>query len=196
MHAVVKTTAATLGLVLGFAGTTAFAGTLEEPVIAAAPVAAAPAFVGGNWDGFYGGAQLGYGDLDGDDLGDDDGAIGGLHAGWQTSTNRIVYGVEGDVNATDLSFGSTDLDSLSHVKAKLGYDLGRSLVYATAGGAYADFDGGSSDWGYAVGVGYDYLITDNISLGAEAVYHEFDDFDGSGSDIDGTTFTAKVAYHF
>lgn len=194
MKAVIATTAAALAL--GFASTTAFAGTLEEPVVAPAPVAVAPAFAGGLWDGFYAGAQLGYGDLDGEDLGEDDGAIGGLHAGWQGSSNRFVYGVEGDVNATDLTFDGADLDSLSHVKAKFGYDLGRSLVYVTAGGAYADFDGGSSDWGYAAGVGYDYLVTDNVSLGAEVLYHEFDDFDNEGSDIDGTTFTAKVAYHF
>lgn len=195
MKAALTLTAVTLAL-----AAPAFAGGLEEPVVEPVAVPApVPAPVAGNWDGFYGGVQLGYGDFetDGDTDFDDDGAVGGVFAGWQASTaSGLVYGFEADLNATDLELGGEDIQSLSHLKARLGYDLGTSLVYATAGAAYADADSFGEDWGWTGGIGYDYRLTDAVSLGGEVLYHSFDDFDDSGSDLDGTTLAAKITYHF
>lgn len=158
-----------------------------------------PAPLVGAWDGLYGGVQLGYGEFEthGDNDHDDEGALGGVFLGYQASTaGGWVYGVEGDINATDIELGGEDFQSLSHLKARLGYDLGNSLIYATAGAAYADVDGLGDDFGLVGGIGYDYRLTDAVSLGAEALYHNFDDFDDSGSDLDGTTLAAKITYHF
>lgn len=178
----------------------AFAGGLEDPVVEPVAVPAPPpAPLAGAWDGLYGGVQLGYGDFEtSDDTDyDDEGAFGGVFLGYQASTaSGWVYGVEGDINATDIELGGEDFQSLSHIKARLGYDLGKSLIYATAGAAYADVDGLGEDVGLVGGIGYDYRLTDSVSLGAEALYHSFDDFDDSGSDLDGTTLAARVTYHF
>lgn len=177
------------------------AGNLEEatPTPIVEPVAAAPAF-GGTWDGFYAGAQLGYGWLDSETGAADADAedlLGGVHAGWQGSAGQFVYGAEADYNYGELDFGDgTELNGLSHLKARAGYDLGRTLVYATGGAAYADIDNVGQDWGWTAGAGVDYLLTDSVSIGAEALYHSFDDVDDSGTDVEGTTLTAKVSYHF
>lgn len=177
----------------------AFAGGLEEPIVEPVAAPAPPAPLVGAWDGLYGGVQLGYGEFEthGDNDHDDEGALGGVFLGYQASTaGGWVYGVEGDINATDIELGGEDFQSLSHLKARLGYDLGNSLIYATAGAAYADVDGLGDDFGLVGGIGYDYRLTDAVSLGAEALYHNFDDFDDSGSDLDGTTLAAKITYHF
>ncbi|WP_138467330.1 outer membrane protein [Poseidonocella sp. HB161398] len=186
--------------VLGLSASPMLAGALEEPVVAPDPVPVAPIVPASLWEGFYAGAQLGGGwfDADGDVLDtDDNDAVGGLHAGWQGVTqNRLVYGAEVDANATGLEFDGHDLDSLSHIKAKLGYDLGRSMVYATAGGAYGEAsDGLGASWGYSGGVGYDYMMTDALSLGGEIQYQKMDDFNDD-TEIDGTTAAIKVSYHF
>ncbi|MBE3636698.1 outer membrane protein [Mangrovicoccus algicola] len=185
---------------LGLAATPIFAGALEEPVItpAPAPVAAAP--IGSLWDGFYAGGQFGgaWLDADGDAAnGDSDDWLGGAHIGWQgVSANGLVYGVEGDMNGTALELDGHDVNSLSHLKAKLGYDMGRSMIYATGGAAYTDIKGLSESWGWTGGVGYDYMVTDDLSVGAEVQYQAFDDFDGGDTDVDGTSAVVKVSYHF
>jgi hypothetical protein len=35
-----------------------------------------------------------------------------------------------------------------------------------------------------------------VTLGGEVLYQQFDDVDGSGVDIDGTTATARVTFSF
>ncbi len=184
---------------LGLAASPMFAGALEEPVIAPEPVPVAAPIVS-PWAGFYAGGQVGAAwlDADGDAANDDsDDWIGGAHVGWQNVTQSgLVYGVEADANATNLQLEDYDVNSLSHLKAKLGYDLGRSMVYATAGGAYSNIDDLGSSWGYTGGVGYDYMLTDDLSLGAEILYQSFDDFDGGDTDVDGTSAVVKVSYHF
>ena len=57
------------------------------------------------------------------------------------------------------------------------------VSYGTGGYAWADTDSVGDDDGYFVGAGYEHLITDNFSLGAEALYHEFGDFGTDGDDF-------------
>ncbi|QDY70000.1 outer membrane protein [Qingshengfaniella alkalisoli] len=178
------------------------AGGLTEPQPTPEPVAVtpvAPVVASSLWSGGYVGAQAGYAWAEADDA-DDEGPIGGLHGGYLWNSGKFVYGIEGDYDWADVEFGDAgSLDSIGRIKAKAGYDLGRTLLYATAGGAYADAEIGGdsySDWGWVAGAGVDYMVTDAWSVGAEALYHKFDDFDDSGADLSGTTLTAKVAYHF
>jgi hypothetical protein len=39
-------------------------------------------------------------------------------------------------------------------------------------------------------------LTDSLTLGGEVLQHQFNDFDGSGVDLDATTVTARVGFRF
>lgn len=208
MHTKTLTAFATIFGVIGFAGA-AHAGGLSEPVVQPAPApipapapAPAPVSYGGDWTGFYAGAQLGWGQLDSDVFGDEepDGALYGVHAGYNYDFGSFVLGAELDYDFTDISDSATDidLDSVARFKVKAGYDAGRFLPYVTAGVAQATTGGAldADDDGQFAGVGVDYQYNDRIRVGAEALQHEFNDFDGSGSDIDATTIAARVSFTF
>ncbi|MFT7059213.1 MAG: opacity protein-like surface antigen [Pseudorhodobacter sp.] len=182
----------------------AFAGGLntaiEEPALAP-PVFVEPARADGDWTGFYAGAQLGYGDVDSDGAGSDgDGALGGLHAGYRQDFGNFVGGVEFDFDLSQIDLGATDeLDNITRLKLLGGYDFGRTLVYGTVGAAYANatiagVDG--SDDGYFFGVGADYQLNDKWTIGGEIVQNRFDDFDGTGTDIEAVTAKLKVGLRF
>ncbi|OSP56761.1 outer membrane protein [Pseudoruegeria sp. SK021] len=189
-----------------FAGS-AFAGSMAEPAVAPAPVpvVAAPTFSGGNWDGGYAGAQLGWGWMDADpksgQKGSGDDVMGGVHAGYLMSSGQFVYGAEVDYDWADIELDNDvgKVNGIGRIKAIAGYDMGRTLVYATAGGAYADTDlngRGRDDWGWVAGGGVKYLVSENVAVGGEVLYQQFDDIDGSGYDLDGTTVSARVSYQF
>ena len=206
--------AATGALATAFA-VPALAGSLAEPtpepVIQPAPVMAAPA--GTDWTGPYVGAQVGWGMVDAEDDAsgaelEGDGAIGGLTAGYRYDFGRFVLGGEAqydwaNIDLDELNGQDVDdlgsLDSVGRLKAVAGYDAGRTLIYGSAGWARAsaeidgeDFD----DNGWVVGAGVDYLWTDRITVGGEIQYHEFDDFDDTGVDVDATTVQAKMSFRF
>ncbi len=172
----------------------------QDPVIASPVVQRAA--TGGDWTGPYAGAQLGYGNVDasGAANADGDGVTGGVHAGYNHDFGNFVLGGEIDHDVTDinLSGGAGSLDNVTRLKLRGGYDLGRTLVYGTAGPAFANADiGGSlSDTGYFAGIGVERMVTDNISVGGEALYHQFDNFDGSNVDLEATTLSARVSFHF
>lgn len=170
----------------------------EEPVVVApAPVAVVEP-VTGDWGGAYVGAQLGYGN---GGSADGDGAIGGVHAGYRWDLGRTVLGVQGDYNVSDLK-GDGDViegDKMMSLKGQAGYDLGKTLIYATAGVAKADLDifgEGYSDTGYVAGVGVDYALTPNWTLGGELSTYSFDNFDDTGVKYDPTTVQVKASYNF
>ncbi len=182
----------------------AFAGGPTQPITEpyVAPVAAAPVAYAPDWTGFYGGAAIGYGDLNADGAAlDGDGAIGGVFAGYRRSFGNLVGGVELDYDTSDITLGANagKLDNVVRIKGQLGTTFNRAFVYGTVGAAYAEASVGAAslnDWGYAVGVGMDYALTDNWAVGAEALYHNFNDFDNSGVDLDVTTVKARVSYKF
>ncbi|MGI3163642.1 outer membrane protein [Pseudooceanicola sp. 200-1SW] len=168
-----------------------------DPVVPAP--APAPVFSGSDWTGAYAGASLGYGELDADLPGggsdDADGSLYGLQVGYDYDFGTFVLGGELDYSATDLDFSGVDVDSLTRLKIRAGYDAGQTLIYGVAGAAHAETDLGD-DNGWLLGVGADYKLTDNVTVGGEYVYHQFDDFDDTGVDIDGSTLAARVNYRF
>lgn len=189
----------------GLLAAPAFAGGPVE--VAPEPIVAAPAPVvveqSADWGGFYAGAQLGYADIDSNDAGlDGDGAIGGLHAGYRYDFGRAVVGAELDYDFSNIDLGDNDegsLDNVARVKLMAGADLGRSLLYVTAGKAYADASVGGTDLssdGEFYGIGMDYAVTDRWTVGGELLRHSFDDFDDTGVDFDANTLKAKVSYNF
>ncbi|NNU80969.1 porin family protein [Halovulum dunhuangense] len=200
MKRILILTASTIGL-----AAPAMAGNLapapaDTPVMAPAPVAA-PAPMGSDWTGFYAGGNLGYGFGEATPGGDLDGVIGGLQAGYNYDLGNFVLGAEADLSLADLQVeGSADqIDTIARLKGRAGYDAGRTLFYLTGGAAYADGDVGgasASDWGWVAGAGMDIMLTDRWVGGVEYLYHKFDDFDGSGADIEANTIAARVNYRF
>ncbi|MCB5409803.1 outer membrane protein [Pseudogemmobacter faecipullorum] len=188
----------------------AFAGgptvVVDEPVvIAPAPVpVVAPK---GNWEGFYAGASLGYGSFDGETAAtgatalDADGAIAGVQGGYRWDLGNTVLGIEAAFSGSDIKDDALDgkLKSKTDLKAQLGYDLGTSLIYATAGASWAKADIGGvshSGDGWVAGLGYDYAVNDAWTVGAEYLYHKYDDFDSTGVDVDGNTLSIRANYRF
>jgi len=182
---------------------TAFAGNIEpapmEPMIAPAP---APMASSPNWTGFYAGGQLGYANVDTNFAGvDGDGLIGGLVAGYDYDLGNWVVGAGLDYDWADVSFGGAgtgvDVDTIWRAKLRGGYKLGNGLLYATAGYANVDTNViGDSD-GYFVGGGYEHLVTQNISVGGEILYHEFDSFSAVPFvDAEATTAQVRATFRF
>jgi hypothetical protein len=176
----------------------ALAGTLDapepDPNLAPAP---APVNVGPDWTGFYGGAQLGYGDVDTNVPLQGDGFIGGLTAGYDYDFGTWVVGGAIDHDWADISLGDgADLDTVWRAKLRAGYKVGRGLVYGTGGYANADVDTIGDDDGYFIGAGYEHMVTDQFSLGGEVLYHEFDNFSGTGADVDATTVQVRGTFRF
>jgi outer membrane immunogenic protein len=200
-----KTSITRMTILLAMVGP-AFAGgpteVIPEPLIAPVPVPA-PVNTGGEWGGFYAGAGLGYGDVGSStDTLDGKGILGGLQAGYRHDFGTAVVGGELEYDITGIDLGATAgdaLNSVARLKAMAGADLGRTLVYGTAGYAYADADVGGvglSDDGWFAGLGADYSLTDRLTVGAEVLTHKFDDFDASGVDLDATTAKARVNLRF
>ena len=182
----------------------AFAGGLStpvvEPVVTPAP---APVYMPStDWSGFYAGGQVGYGDIDSNGAGlDGHGWGGGVHAGYRWDLGKTVLGVEGSYDKFDTDLGGNlgTLDNVTRLKLMAGADLGKTLVYATTGVAWADATVGGaslSDNGYFLGAGLDYALNDKWTVGGEVLAHKFDNFDNSGVDLDATTVAAKVSFRF
>ncbi|WP_418593952.1 outer membrane protein [Ponticoccus sp. (in: a-proteobacteria)] len=185
-------------LATGLGSTAAFAGSLDQGYVEPVPVAPAPAPVAvvpdSDWTGGYVG--LSYGNLDSQIGGSsDNGGIYGIHGGYDYDFGNVVLGGELEYLGTgdDYSVGGVDVDSMTRAKARLGYDFGNTLVYATAGAANIDTSAGS-DTGAVGGVGLDYKVTDNFTIGGEALAHSFNDV--GGSDLDAQTFSLRGAFRF
>jgi outer membrane immunogenic protein len=160
------------------------------------PVDYAPAIT---WTGFYLGGNIGatWPSDDLEILNDDAQFIGGVHLGWnwQTPTNW-VFGVEGDANFGD------DFDYLASVRGRLGYSFGRTLLYGTGGVAFAGFSNDLFDddeVGWVAGGGVETKIRDNLSLGLEALYYDFQDVSvGNGlaeNEVDALTVRGRLTIH-
>lgn len=167
----------------------------NEPAPVAAPIVA-PGF---DWTGPYIGVQGGWGWL-GNDV-DGDGWLAGIHAGYNYDLGTFVVGGELDYDFADLEVEGTpgEVDGVARAKVRGGVDLGRVMPYLTTGLAYAttdDVPGVESDWGYLVGGGIDAAVTDNIIVGGEYLYHNFNEFDDSTLDVDAHTLKAKVSFRF
>jgi outer membrane immunogenic protein len=131
---------------------------------------------------------------------DQEGGFGGGQIGYNFQRDRLVFGIEADIQGSDISgdgkvsllsgyanaSASSKLDWFGTVRGRLGYSFERTLVYFTGGFAY----GGTEDsltvkaWdglvskksksetrtGYALGGGIEHLISPSWSLKAEYQY--------------------------
>lgn len=160
------------------------------------------------WQGFYLGLNGGYAwgdtanaplDINGVDAGSlgslsPEGAFGGGQIGYNAVFGRLLVGVEADVQGADINdnsagpagFASTDINLFGTVRGRLGFVADRTLIYATAGYAWADVDTSISDGnvtisgsdtldGYTVGGGLEYALSDNWSTKLEYQYVDLED---------------------
>jgi len=142
------------------------------------------------WTGFYLGANIGaaWDDSDEIEIVDDAALIGGAHLGynWQSPRNWVV-GIEGDIEFMD------DVDYLASIRGRLGYAFGNTLLYATGGAAFIDYDS-VDDTGWVAGLGVERKLRENVSFGVEGLYYGFEDDLGDDSNL--WAARARLTYHF
>lgn len=164
-----------------------------------------------SWTGFYAGAQGGYyhANVEGIAGSQASGSLGG-YAGYNYQfANQFVLGAEADYNAAFGTYGGFgyELSSFGSLRARLGYAMDRTLIYATGGLGIMDFknNGGGGnpgvEYGFAIGAGAEYMFTDNISVKAEYLYMNFQDtFEDVGAPAGVSTdihnLRIGAAYHF
>ena len=181
------------------AATATYAGSADpaptEPMIVE-PVAVAPAPMGGDWTGAYGGLSFGNLSAEADGGLDDDESIYGIYGGYDYDFGKFVVGGELDYQTgEDIELGGVEVDDIFRAKLRGGYDLGRTLVYGTVGAAQLGTNIGD-DTGIVGGVGVEYMVTDQFSVGGEFLAHRFDDFDDTGLDIDANTVSLRGSFRF
>ncbi|MFS8037303.1 outer membrane protein [Xanthobacter sp. AM11] len=130
-------------------------------------------------------------------LGDSNGFFGGFQLGYNYQfANNVVLGVEADFDWADLGTSNTiiggpvggalvsqNVDYFGTIRARAGYAMDRFLPYITGGAAWAktsytdpfavSYD--NTKWGWTVGAGLEYAITNNWTVKAEYLYLGFDD---------------------
>lgn len=185
----------------------AAAGGLNPPVETGGPTpppaGPGPVSYGADWSGAYVGGSLGFGDLEATAAFGDafDGNTLGVHAGYNMDFGSFVVGGELEYSAADINDAVTgqDLDSVLRAKLRLGYDAGSFMPFLSVGAARASTSGPLGDLestGSFYGFGADFRVAEAVTVGAEFLRHEFDDFDGTGIDIEADTMSLRVSYEF
>jgi outer membrane immunogenic protein len=190
-----------------------------------------------DWTGPYVGLQAGYGwnelDVNVDRLAgtaridadtfERDGFIGGLYAGYLFQEGRLVFGLEGDIEYSDMK-GQTDLmieftdegdiestiDWLGSLRLRAGFAKDRALIYATGGLAIGgveleadnlnpvlrDDPDKTAKLGWTVGGGLEYAVADDLSVRFEYRYTDLGDTEGRISIPASPFFDYKVHTDF
>jgi len=170
--------------------------------------AAAPSpIMVGNWSGFYVGAQVGYGWGKADipwannppytnwqSPPDQNGAMGGLHIGYNHQFGRYVLGIEADAELTNQRGmepiandpNGVEQNHKGSVRARAGFAAGSALFFATGGVAFLNADVtrpattekiSTSFTGWTLGAGTEYALARNWSARVEYRYEDFGDTD-------------------
>jgi outer membrane immunogenic protein len=195
--------------------------TLTSVANAADPVVDLPY----DWSGFYLGAHAGYSWGDSDNQSsigpawstDIEGIAGGVHAGYNFQMDSFVFGIEADADLSDIDGHNscpvavfecdTDVEWFGSVRARAGFAIDNLLVYGTGGVALAEAEFGNTlagvrisesddSVGFVVGGGAEFAASENISLRAEVLYYNFDDFGFAWSNDGGTTYDSELDFIF
>ncbi|MEJ8562179.1 outer membrane beta-barrel protein [Yoonia sp. GPGPB17] len=172
---------------------------LHSLIAAAAALAATPATVfAQDWTGPYAGFQIGGSDIDVDGAPlTGDGPSYGVFAGYNIQAGNLVYGGEFDYDTTEYDVdGDAEVDSTTRLKGRMGSEVGGGLLYGAAGLVWATSPELGDDDGYFFGAGYDLPVSSNMTIGAEVLQHEFEEYNGGALDVSVTTFKARVAFNF
>ena len=202
-----------------------------------APLLHAPAF---SWTGIYVGAHVGYGWSEADWQFDaapgvatghsGSGGLLGGQIGYNVQMRQFVFGAEADLSSAMID-GSTACPNaafncghsynwLASVRGRAGVTVNgnRSLLYGTAGVAWADVDYTAKDAvtganfgtgfsnthiGWVAGAGIEHMLTPNVSARVEYLYYGFDSttapagaLDGGPAALDLNTQTVRFGLNF
>jgi outer membrane immunogenic protein len=101
-----------------------------------------------------------------------------------------------DISITDADTGDqASFEQIARLKLIAGYEIGQGLLYGSAGVAYGSldsvgdvFDGfDGSDTSYVIGLGYDYRVGENWTVGGEYLSHNFSGIGSNGGDVNVNT---------
>ena len=170
--------ASAVAALLVTAGSAAFAGSVvpapADPYVAApAPVVAVD-----DWTGFYFGGAVGWATGETVDVDDFEGVLYGGFAGYNYQfDNNLVLGAEVAASTGEIEWDGGGIDDATFfdVKARAGYAMDRALVYVSGGYTFASFGNGDEGDGFNVGAGVDFLVFDNVFVGAEYIYRDIED---------------------
>lgn len=183
--------------------TGAYAGGYVAPEITVDPIV--PSASSADWTGFYAGLQYGVGDADlsfsGLSEGEDIDAFG-FHVGYMRDLGQFVVG--GEFVYDRIGFDSDDdaAGNLGRLQGRLGYDGGRFMPYVTLGiAALTDDSDDISESGFTYGVGAEFLVSEQFSLGAEYTRSSFsdvleDETGISGLDLDADLIQVRASFRF
>jgi outer membrane immunogenic protein len=181
------------------------------------PVKAPPPVMLYGWTGFYigvnGGGAWGRSSWDTTDTFDIDGGLVGGTIGYNFQVGPAVWGIEGDIDWTNIKGSTTTLcplgcetsnSWLATVRGRLGYAGNRWMPYVTGGAAFGDirastpgFAGNSANKaGWTVGGGLEFALFGNWTAKAEYLYVDLGNFNcGLGCGVattDNVSFTANI----
>lgn len=181
-----------------------------------------------DWSGLYAGVQVGYAFGDAkhtfsngapSDDSEPEGVLGGAHLGVLLQSNQLVFGLEGDIELTDIdgsfnntsgatSSGSTEIDLQGSVRARVGYAWDRFLPYVTGGLAVADVDYGGGPaggpccgfsetaLGWTIGAGVAYAFSNSVSARLEYRFTDYGKESGGLSPtFPGVTMSTDLETH-
>jgi len=167
---------------------------------------------GTDWSGFYAGGQLEFASVTGEPLGggatinEGNGLMFGANGGYRFDLGNVVLGANaaamfGSVNTSPVVAVATPdptLDLLLRAGIEVGYDLGPVLVHGGIGQTFAIMTNPANrrqtEFGAYFGIGADYMLTDDIMIGADITRTNLDNF--AGSDVSVTSFGIGAAYRF
>lgn len=149
-------------------------------------------------EGFLLGGQLGY------DFDMGNGFVLGIAGdmSWSDISGDDCVQIGGCTGAADDSYADTEVNWLATIRGRAGFTTGSLLIYGTGGLAIADaetsitnVDGlgdptrsdSNTHFGWVIGAGAEFMVTENMSLGAEYLHvdlgNEEYDFQGPAEDI-------------
>ncbi len=150
-----------------------------------------------DWNGFYGGVQIGRGDFGLDGAASSKGNTYGGFAGYNQDYGSYVLGMELEAEGTNITAtGGTDLDRQYGAKARAGYKIGNGLVFGTLGYAVAQTSNLGTGRGVTYGIGYDHAITDRMFVGLEYQRHDIGNLSGAVSDAELDQLSVRAGFRF
>jgi outer membrane immunogenic protein len=205
-----------LGLIAAASLTNAVAA--ADLAVKAPPMLAMPF----SWTGLYIGAHGGYGWTTTDGL-DAKGGFGGGQVGYNFQTGNFVFGIEGDIAASDISqtvdgvvlgipfSASFKNDALASLRGRAGIAWNTWLFYGTAGGGWGHdkisvsaggLDISSATWqsGWSAGAGIEWAFAPAWSAKFEYLHYGLGSANFFGTlpsgNIDIDTVKVGINYHF
>ena len=169
-----------------------------EPAPVVAPVVMMAPSV--DWTGLSAGVSLGYGN-GAIPSGGGSSMIYGVRGAYDFDFGSFVMGATASYDMTDFTYGggANNVNAIGRLGLRGGVDLGRALVYATGGAAWAmqtSAGGDSTESGWFAGVGTEYQLMGKWTVGGELLTNRFSDNLGSGNELDAVTLGINANYRF